>query len=156
MEVGAFLGDALTGIRSAAQSRDGFALDYGLSDGEVFADFLEVGVERPDGNALDLVLDDDIDAVIGEASILVDVGDAAVCGGGDGVGGFAFCIAFRVADIDALVHLPAAGSRAAELSMGPGFAHGFHVEEFPFAGVKEVAVWRGEREYGCVGGCCSG
>src|SRR5205085_10677742 len=100
--------------------------------------------------AVDLMAEDDVIAVVGERGTSVDVGDGAVGGGQDGIGGLAFFVALQTANIEAFVKLPAFGANATEGAAGPGFAGGGDEEFFFLAGFVEGVV--GGREEEGLGG----
>src|SRR5215475_966770 len=66
----------------------------------------------------------DIFAVIGEAGPCVDIGDASVGCGHDGIGRFAAFVSLQAADVEAFVQLAAVAAHTAESAGGPGFADG--------------------------------
>ena len=86
------------------------------------ADFAQVGVEGVNLQALDLVPQDEVVAVVRQRWPRADIGDRAVGGGQHRVGWLAMPVALEAADVEALVHLPAAAAHTAEGAGHPRLA----------------------------------
>jgi len=154
VEVGAVFGDAGGGVGGASHFSDRLAGDDGFAGSEVRIDFGEVGIEGVEVEIIQAVLEDDVDPVIGQTGAMVDVGDRAIGGGEDRVGRFTFAVALEAADIDAFVHLSAAGSGATEHAMGVGMAGGADKELLFLSGLEQCGIGGGEEERGLRG--CGG
>ena len=107
---------------------------------------VQMRVKRIDLQALDLVAQDDVVAVIGKRRACVDVGHGAVGGGHDGIGRFA--VACRVAGSECRGPREFASRRCARsrTCRCPGFADGADKEVFLAALLEQGAVGRGQLE----------
>ena len=103
-----------------------------------------MGVKREDFQAIDLMPDHHVIAVVGESGMRVDVSDPSRSRAQGVVGGFVAPVPLQRADVEALMQLSPTGPDAAELTAGPGFAGGAH--EIPLGSTvrfEDRAVGRG-------------
>src|ERR1035437_5447566 len=116
------------------------------------AGLVQVCVEGVDLQALDLMTHDNIIAVVRQGGPRADIDDRAVGGGQDRVGGLAVVVALEAADVEALVHLPAATAHAAERAGHPWLADGADEEPFLPPFLEQSAIGCGKQEGLSLGG----
>ena len=124
VNMGAFPGDACAGVAGAAHHSDFFARFHRLARFEAAGKFLQVGVEGINLEAADAVAQNDVAAVIGKGGPVVHIRHRAVGRGHDRVGRFAALVPLQAFDVQALVHLPSAGTNASKAPACPGMAGG--------------------------------
>jgi hypothetical protein len=140
VEMGALFGDALASIGGSAHGGERLTGADGLSWLQILVETGEVRVKGVEFPALDVVLENGVDAIAGEGGIGVEIGDGAVGGGEDGIGRFAAVIELDGADVEAFVELPAFGPHTAEGATGPWASDGTDEVIFLGIGMEEGLV----------------
>ncbi len=87
--------------------------------------------------AVDFMPNHNVVAVIREGRFSVDIGDGAIGGGHDRIGGLAMFVALEAAYVEAFVQLMAVATDTTESARGPGFAGGADKEFFLAAFFEE-------------------
>src|SRR5690242_21477027 len=124
MDVSAIFGYALVSIGGMPHDGDRFARLDRLTWMKAVPYFAQVGVEGKDVQAFQVVAEDDVFAVIGEASFGVDIRDSAIGRGHDMVDWFTMAVALETFNVEAFVHLVAVAAHTAKPAGGGRFAHG--------------------------------
>ena len=114
MHVGTIFRNSFARVRSVTHDGDLLACLNRLADLERGQDLLEVRIDGENRHAFDVVAQNDVISVIGEAGLFVHVHDSTVGGRHYPVDWLAAPVALKAPNVQAFVHLPSFGSHAAE------------------------------------------